>query len=153
MMIQSKVPQRPSHDKMPQKHAADWQRNTSYRSMIPAKLLLCIFIEITAQHGRPHSCGKHETKDFVFSPRRVFLLIDCNWTRTQNHLVCKRTLNHLPKWFSVRLLSGSGFESTCSHLNFRFRVCFSSKEFLDIQATIECRFTLKRVRDMTGTNN
>ena len=23
-----------------------------------------------------------------------------------------------------------------------------SKEFLDIQATIECRFTLKRVRDM-----
>ena len=25
----------------------------------------------------------------------------------------------------------------------------SSKEFLDIQATIECRFTLKRVRDIT----
>ena len=27
----------------------------------------------------------------------------------------------------------------------------SSKEFLDIQATIECTFTLKRVRDMTRT--
>ena len=27
----------------------------------------------------------------------------------------------------------------------------SSKEFLDIQATIECGFTLKRVRDTTGT--
>ena len=27
----------------------------------------------------------------------------------------------------------------------------SSKEFLDIQATIECEFTLKFVRDMTGT--
>ena len=27
----------------------------------------------------------------------------------------------------------------------------SSKKFLDIQATIECRFTLKRVRDMTRT--
>ena len=27
----------------------------------------------------------------------------------------------------------------------------SSKEFLDIQATIERRFTLKRVRDMTTT--
>ena len=27
----------------------------------------------------------------------------------------------------------------------------SSKEFLDIQATIECRFTLKRVRDMIKT--
>ena len=29
----------------------------------------------------------------------------------------------------------------------------SSKEFLDIQATIECEFTLKRVRDMTRTNS
>ena len=27
----------------------------------------------------------------------------------------------------------------------------SSKEFLDIQATIECGFTVKRVRDMTRT--
>ena len=27
----------------------------------------------------------------------------------------------------------------------------SSKEFLDIQATIECGFTLKRVHDMTKT--
>ena len=27
----------------------------------------------------------------------------------------------------------------------------SSKEFLDIHATIECGFTLKRVRDMTRT--
>ena len=27
----------------------------------------------------------------------------------------------------------------------------SSKEFLDIQATIDCGFTLKRVRDMTRT--
>ena len=35
-----------------------------------------------------------------------------------------------------------------------FRACFapvSSKEFLDIQATIECGFTLKRVRDMIRT--
>ena len=33
-------------------------------------------------------------------------LSDCNWTRTQNHLVRKRTLNHLArlaKWLSVRL--------------------------------------------------
>ena len=36
-------------------------------------------------------------------------LSDCNWTRTQNHLVLKRTLNHLTKlaslvkWLSVRL--------------------------------------------------
>ena len=44
-------------------------------------------------------------------------------------------------------LSGCGFESCCSHLNFRY--CpVSSKEFLDIQVTIECRFLLKCVRDM-----
>ena len=36
-------------------------------------------------------------------------LSDCNWTRTQNHLVLKRTLNHLAKlaslakWLSFRL--------------------------------------------------
>ena len=87
-----------------------------------------------------------------------------NWIRTHNHLVHKRTLNHLAKlvkWLScvvstylygafdcmflschVRVsewiytlylpecqsgcscLSGCGFESSCSHLNFRFRACF-----------------------------
>ena len=33
----------------------------------------------------------------------LWILSDCNWTRTQNHLVCKRTLNHLAKlatWLS-----------------------------------------------------
>ena len=44
-------------------------------------------------------------------------------------------------------LSGCGFESSCSHLNFRFRPCFK-QEFRDIQAITECGFTLKRVRDM-----
>ena len=29
----------------------------------------------------------------------------------------------------------------------------SSKEFLDIQVTLECRFTLKHVRDMIRTYN
>ena len=50
---------------------------------------------------------------------------DCNWTRTQNHLVRKRTLNH----FSLA----------------------SSKEFLGIQATIAYGFTPKCVRGMTKT--
>ena len=45
-------------------------------------------------------------------------------------------------------LSGCGFESSCSHFDF---APASSKEFLDIQATIECGFTLKRVRDMIKT--
>ena len=68
-----------------------------------------------------------------------FTISDCNWTRTQNHLVIKRTLNHLAKlakWLScvlstylygafdcmflpchVRVLS-------CSHLTFIFCACF-----------------------------
>ena len=37
---------------------------------------------------------------------------DCNWNRTQSHLVCKWTI------------IDSGFKSSCSHLNFRFCTCF-----------------------------
>ena len=34
------------------------------------------------------------------------------------------------------------------HANFQQIAPVSSKEFFDIQATIECGFTLKRVRDI-----
>ena len=37
------------------------------------------------------------------SRREIWRWSDCNWTRTQNHLVLKRTLNSLAKWLSVRL--------------------------------------------------
>ena len=40
------------------------------------------------------------------SRRKIWRWSDCNWTRTQNHLVLKRTLNHLTKlvkWFSCVL--------------------------------------------------
>ena len=83
------------------------------------------------------------------------MLTDFNWTRTHNHLVRKRTLNHLTKlailailakWLSVYELSGCGLESSYSQLDF---APASSKEILDIQATIKCGFTLKRVSDMT----
>ena len=80
--------------------------------------------------------------------REIWSLSDCNWTQTHNHSVRKRTLNHLTKWLSV--LSGCGFESSCRHLNFSFATA-SGKELLDIQATIECGFTLKRVRDIAIT--
>ena len=39
----------------------------------------------------------------AWNRRETWRLSDCNWTRTQNHLVCKRTLNHLAKlskWLS-----------------------------------------------------
>ena len=43
------------------------------------------------------------------------------------------------------MVVGSSPVSSCSHSDFAPP---SSKEFLDIQAAIECVFTLKRVRDM-----
>ena len=58
------------------------------------------------------------------SRREIWNLIDCNWTRTHNYSVHKRTLNHsaklasLAKWLSVRLWTlWCGFESSCSHLS------------------------------------
>ena len=45
-------------------------------------------------------------------------------------------------------VTATGLKTSCSYFTFRFRACFE-KEFLDIQATIECGFTLKHVRDMT----
>ena len=47
-------------------------------------------------------------------------------------------------------LSGCGFETSCSHLNFRCRACFE-QGVVDIQANIDCGFTLKCVRDMITT--
>ena len=46
--------------------------------------------------------------------RKIWSLSECNWTRTHNHLVRKRKLNHL---VFVYELSGFGFESISSHLN------------------------------------
>ena len=58
----------------------------------------------------------------------IVTITDRNGIRTHNHLVLKRTLNHLTKLALA-----------------------SSKEFLNIQITIESRFTLKFVRDMIIT--
>ena len=75
---------------------------------------------------------------------------DCNGIRTHNHLVRKQILNHLAKqasvvkWLRVRLRT--------KWLWVRIPLQ-SSKEFLDIQATIECGFTLKGVRDTIWTCN
>ena len=54
-------------------------------------------------------------------------------------------------WLFVYELSGCGFESSCSHLKASDFFLFSSKGFLDIQATIRCGFTLKRMRGMVIT--
>ena len=90
----------------------------------------------------------------VFRKKKHFDHKDSNNIRTQNNLVCKRTLNHLAKlakwlscvaihrtdkysqhssiiwpvwlngWVFVYKLSGCEFESCCCHLNFRFGACF-----------------------------
>ena len=87
----------------------------------------------------------------AWNMREIWSLSNCTWTRTHNHLVRKRPLNHLAKltkwlswfvstylygafdckysqlssiiwlvwangWVFVHGLSGSGFESSCSHL-------------------------------------
>ena len=51
----------------------------------------------------------------------IWSLSDCNGIRIYNHLVCKRTLNHLAKlaiwlngWVFVYELSGGKFESRCN---------------------------------------
>ena len=45
-------------------------------------------------------------KSLARSRREIWSLSDCNWTRIQNHLLCKRTLNHLvklAKWLSCAM--------------------------------------------------
>ena len=54
----------------------------------------------------------------------IWSLSGCNRTQIHNHLVCKRTLNHLAKlvwlngWVFIYELSVCGFKCCCSHLNF-----------------------------------
>ena len=128
-------------------------------------------------------------KEFVARSRReTWRWSDCNCTRTQNHLVLQRTLNHLAKvakWLSCVLSTylygafacimllchvrisewiktlyfpecqGTPWSNQARNLNAKWLQMHSdfapasSQEFLDIQANIECGFTLKRVLDMT----
>ena len=61
-------------------------------------------------------------KELLASSRReIWSLRDCNWTRTQNHLVRKWTLKRTLK----RTLTG--LEPSCCPLNFRFRACFKQR--------------------------
>ena len=56
--------------------------------------------------------------------------------------------NQFAKWLNVRLRT----KWLCVRVHTTSDITpFSSKEFLDIQATKECEFTLKRLRDMIKT--
>ena len=68
----------------------------------------------------------------------LYLLCDSIRIRTRNRVVRKWTLNHLAKfWVPLQSL----------------KLCASFQQSLDIQATVDWRFTEKRVRDMIITYN
>ena len=86
--------------------------------------------------------------------RRYVLVMSLTHFRVNPHSIVastSRTPCSKLKWnlkcLSVRLQT---MWFSCSHLNFRFPAWFE-QEFLDVQATIECGFTLKCVREMTRT--
>ena len=94
---------------------------------------------------------KHVTIERRFTLKRVRDMIE---SYSQMHRTDKYSQHSsvtwtvwLNGWVFVYELSSCGFEPCCCHLNFRYRA-FLSKEFLDIKATIECRFNLKRVHDI-----
>ena len=76
--------------------------------------LYCVYLRLTLSCIETKIWVLHEVSKFTeckssFDSVRIYVIIynikeitinllsDCNWTRTQNHLVLKRTLNHLAK--------------------------------------------------------
>ena len=67
----------------------------------------CQWLQLDSTSGEStfYSCPKF-TEPLVWSRCEIWSLSDCNWTWTQNHLVCQQTLNHLvkvAKWLSCVL--------------------------------------------------
>ena len=103
-----------------------------------------------------HSC-LNVKELLAWSMHEIWSLSDCNWAQTHIYLVHKQTLNHLAKltslakWLSAHLWTkGLWVRVQLQLLKLPISPALS-KEFLDIQATTECGFTLKRVCDMTRT--
>ena len=67
--------------------------------------------------------------------------------RTHNHLVRKRTLNYLAKLTVVLNDPVVVSLNSVAFTRNSDTTPVSSKEFLDFQVIVECRFTLKRLRD------
>ena len=87
------------------------------------------------------------------------ILSDGNGIPTHNHLVRKWALKHLAKlvrlngWVFVYKLSGCGFDAVAV-IKLRIWHLLRARSSLTFRQSIECEFTLKRVRDMiiTGSN-
>ena len=61
--------------------------------LINCETTLITFNGATKLYFKHYSCNGHYFVQYGF----IEVCIFCNWTRTQNHLVRKRTLNHLAK--------------------------------------------------------
>ena len=95
----------------------------------------------TSFRVNPHSIVCLNVKERLAQSRRhIWSLTDSNRIQTLNHLVRKRTLNHLAKlakwlsvwingWMFVYELSGCGFESRYCHLYFKYIAVFKSEDF------------------------
>ena len=80
--------------------------NRCFKKKISFILTVCSYhVTYALSESTLYSCLN--VKELLARSRReIWSLSDCNWTRTDYHLVHKRTLNHLAKmtkWLSVRL--------------------------------------------------
>ena len=76
----------------------------------------------------------------VRNRRDIWSLSDCNGTRTHNHLVCKRTLNHLAKlvkWLScvVSTFLDGAFDCMCLSCHVRISEWTHTLYLLECQGT------------------
>ena len=131
-----------------------WHKTCKCKCRLDGSLYVIIMSHMNFRVN-PDSIVCLNVKELLAQSRHhIWSLSDSNKIRTHNHLVHKRTLNHLAKaaeWLScvvstylygafdcmllschVRVsewilnvcLNGCRFESGCCHLNFRYSACF-----------------------------
>ena len=97
----------------------------------------------------------HHSSWKLYKMRKIIALhlqSDCNWTRTQNHLVLERTLNHLAKWLSVRLRTKWFWVRVqLQSLHLQILRLLQARSSLTFRQLYSVDSLWKRVRDMTGT--
>ena len=99
-----------------------------------------LYIKVTAEFGFSLKCAR----DMVRTYNQIH--------GTDNYSQYKSIFSpvSLNGWVFIYDLDGYGFSYLCSHLNWRYRTCFE-QGVPYVKATIEIRFTLKRVRGMIRT--
>ena len=88
----------------------------------------------------PHSMIAWMSRNVLLETHKIWSLSDCNGTRTQNHLVRKWMLNHLPKlakWMSC--VVSIYLYGACEFMFLLYQVCVS--EWIHILLLPECQGT------------